>query len=284
MKKILLIFLVLIGLYWIFTNWVIIDWLPFGRSAQQANVTNEVELIEIDVSSLSTTIIPEDRDDIKAELTGQGKVRIDQSGNKITVTAKRKWFNFFSFGQEKLKIYLPEDYQDSMEITLGSGNLHFSGKSKNKPMNLTKLSIDIGSGNMKLNNLKVDHFEHDGSSGNVDITSLTTKTGEFDISSGSLDLEDYSGKLNADLSSGKLSVEMNKLVDDIEIEVSSGTVDLDLPDNASFTLNGKSSSGSITCDFPLNNQNNSNRSLSGTHGTGKHKIDLDVSSGNIRIY
>ncbi len=279
-----MIFFILIGLYWIFTNFINFDWLPFGRSEQQVAVTDEVGSIEIDVSSLSTTIIPEKRDDIKAELTGQGTVRVNRSGDRITITAKQKWFNFFSFGREELRIYLPEDYQDSMKINLGSGNIHFSGESKNNPMILDNLSIDIGSGNITLRNLKVDHFEHDGSSGNVDITSLTTKTGKFEISSGSLDLDDYSGKLQAELSSGELSVEMKKLVDDIDIEVSSGTVNLDLPDNASFTLNGKSSSGNISCNFPLTSENSNNHSLTGTHGTGKHKIDLDVSSGKIRIY
>lgn len=284
LKKIFVIFLILIGLYWIFTNWIHFDWLPFGRSEQQAAITDETDLIEIDVSSLSTTIIPEERDDLKAELTGRGTVRVDRSGDKITVTAKQKWFNFFSFGQNKLNIYIPEDFQEDIAIDLGSGNLDFSGKSKSKPMTLSSLTIDLGSGNVKLNNLKVNRFEHDGSSGNVNIKSLSTKTGDFEISSGSLDIEDYTGKLNAELSSGKLSVEMTKLVDDVTVEVSSGTVDLDLPDNASFNLNGKSSSGNISCDFPLTSESSNTRSLSGKHGSGKHNIELTVSSGNIRVH
>ncbi|NMD69668.1 DUF4097 domain-containing protein [Bacillus sp. DNRA2] len=284
MKKILVIFLILIGLYWVFTNWVEFDWLPFGRSEQKAAVTEQTDLIEINVSSLSTTIIPEERDDLKAELTGRGTVRVDRNGDKIIVTAKQKWFNFFSFGQDKLKIYIPKNYQESIAIDLGSGNLDFSGQSKRDPMTLANLAVDLGSGNMKLSNLEVKHFKHDGSSGNVNIQSLTTKTGDFEISSGSLNIEDYTGQLNAELSSGKLSIEMAKLVDDVNVEVSSGTVDLDLPENASFKLNGKSSSGNISCNFPLTSESSNTRSLSGKHGSGKHNIDLTVSSGNIRVH
>jgi lia operon protein LiaG len=284
MKKIFVIFLILIGLYWIFTNFIHTDWLPFGSQEQEIQVTDKIQKIKIDVSSLSTVIIPEERDNLKAELTGQGKVRVEDNGDEITVSVKRKWFDFFSFDRDKVTIYIPKDYKQAMEINLGSGSLNFSSDSPNKPMKLEQLVLDIGSGNVELSNMEIGELKQDVSSGNVKINSVTTKSGTFDISSGNLELRRYSGGINADLSSGRFFVQMDRLVDDVKIEVSSGKVDLNLPKDADFTLNGEVSSGNISCDFPLTTEGGNNKSIKGTYGSGKHKIDLSVSSGNIRIY
>lgn len=284
MKKILIIFLILIGLYLAFTNLIRFDWFPFGNHEQQATVTDKVDMINVDISSASTTIIPEERKDIKAELTGQGKVIVDHHGNEISISVKRKWFTFFSFSREKLTIYIPKDYEKRMEIHIGSGSLDFSGKSPEEPMKLTALIIDMSSGNLKLNNLDVQQYKHDLSSGNVKINSLTTRTGEFEISSGNMEILNYLGGIDAELSSGDLAIQMDKLTDDIEIEVSSGNVELDLPKRADFTLNGKASSGNITCNFPLTSNETSNKTIKGSHGSGKYNINLQVSSGDIRIH
>jgi lia operon protein LiaG len=77
---------------------------------------------------------------------------------------------------------------------------------------------------------------------------------------------------------------MAELTDDLNLNVSSGDLELDLPDNADFTLNGKTSSGDISCDFELKNKEENDDRLSGKHGNGKHEIKADVSSGDIVIF
>lgn len=289
MKKVLVIFIVLVGLYAVFNlinnNF---NWLPFGNSENQATVTDQIEKIEIDVTNVSTTIIPDNRNDIKAELEGKGKLIVDKNGDQINVEVKRtgfnwiSWFNFLN--KTKLTIYIPEDYDRNLAIELGAGNLNFSGQSKNQPMKLDELTLDIGSGNMKLKNLEVTQFKHDGSSGNVEVDSLITKNGSFDISSGSLDIKHYQGSFKADLSSGKLNLQIDKLKDSVDIDISSGKVEVDLPDKADFTLNGKVSSGNISSAFPIVSKDFNTKNIKGTHGSGKHPINLTVSSGTIHIY
>jgi lia operon protein LiaG len=285
MKKILIIFLILIGLYIVFINVMKFDWMPFGTQETQATVSDKINMIEINVASGNAAIIPEKRQNVKAVLTGKGTVSVAKSQDKITVTIKRKWFEWFSFStKDDLKIYVPEDYHKNLAIDMGSGNLAFSGPAKSQPFKLEKLTLDVSSGNMNLKNLDVNEFDHDGSSGNVEVDYLTTKTGTFDISSGSIDIKHYQGAIKADLSSGKLNLQMDKLVDSIDIDISSGKVDIDLPDDADFTLRGDTSSGNISCDFPLTTTGANSKSIKGTHGSGKHPINLDVSSGNISIY
>ncbi len=241
-------------------------------------------MIEMDISGVSTTIIPKQREDIQADLDGKGKLTVKRQGDKVNISVKQKWFGWLFHNKAKLNIYIPEDYDRNIVINQGSGNLSFSGHSKNQPMKLDELLLDVSSGNVKLKNISVQRFEHDSSSGNVDIDSLTAESGAFDIGSGNLKVRHYSGAIEADLSSGNLSMQMDELTGAVNIEVSSGGMDLNLPKGADFTLNGKTSSGNITCDFPLTNKKIEHKSIKGTHGSGEYPIDLNVSSGHINIY
>jgi lia operon protein LiaG len=283
MKKILILVLIITGAYIAFNQSSVNAWWSFGEKSTETRVTNRIDLIEIDVSGASTTIIPDNDNTVRAELEGKGNVMVKKSGDSIKVELKKKWLEGFAFfSQSKLTIYIPEDYDQDFSIEVGSGNLNFSGPSQNNPMELEKLSLDIGSGNVQLNNLVAKTFEHDGSSGNVQIDGLTTEKGSFDISSGNVNLRHYSGKLEADVSSGNLEVEIDELKGDIGIDISSGRAKLDLPKDADFTLNGEVTSGHVQSEFPLDTEEKN--SIQGKNGTGKYNIDLDVSSGNIVIH
>lgn len=258
-----------------------LSWLPFENHGQSAKVDDQIELIEVDVSSASTTMIPEDRHDIQAKLDGKGKVTVKEDGDKITIEMKRKWFNWFPFfNKSDLTIFVPEDYDEQMEIEIGSGNLTFDGKS----MDLKKLKLDVGSGNIRLNNIDAKTFEHDGSSGNVTIDSLKTNSSTFDLSSGNVNVKHFIGKMDADLSSGSFKIQMDQLMAPVKIGVSSGNVKLDLPNDADFILNGDVSSGKIDSDFDLKDVTDDKHHLNGTYGSGKYPINLNVSSGHINVY
>lgn len=258
----------------------------FGKSEADAKVTKNIDLVEIDASSIKTVILPEKRTDIKAELDGRGEVTVKKSGNSIQVKYKKAFFEGFSFFNNKsvLNIYIPEDFDRSMNIDVGSGYLVFEGKSNSKPMNLEELDIDLGSGKIDLKNLNIEEFRNDVSSGMLTIHSLKTKEGTIDVNSGIVKIRGYEGMLNADVSSGQLDVQMDKVTGNIEVEVSSGHLKLDLPDNADFTLNGKVSSGLIKSDIPLKDKIQDKNKISGQSGTGKYQVDVSVSSGLVNIY
>ncbi len=281
MKRIVILLLVITGLYIVFNQSIRFDGFAFsGSKDESAKISNNIDVIKVNVGGVSTTIIPEDRKDIRAVLTGKGKLMVTEVGNIVEVKTKTKWFNWFNFKEKRqLKIYIPEDYNKDMDINLGSGNLSFSGES----MKLDTLTLDIGSGNVDLRNLKLNQFKHDGSSGNVDIDTMATQKGTFDLSSGNLDIKHYTGALEADVSSGRLKIQMDKLTDTIDIDVSSGKVELDLPESADFALNGEVSSGKITSDFPLTTKGTDKKNINGTHGSGKYEINIDVSSGKVEI-
>jgi lia operon protein LiaG len=248
---------ILVGAFLLFLT--VPSWFTF--QSQEGKVTNQTELIEIDVSSANTTIIAEKRDDVKAELDGKGTVTVETKGNTIKVEYKRKWYQTFTFfNGPKLTIYLPEDYNRDMDIDLSSGNLHVKGPL----INIDQLSLDV-------------------SSGNINIESVSANSGTLDVSSGNIDVKHYIGALDVDVSSGNVSINIDQLTDDVKIDVSSGRASLNLPNDANFTLNGEVGSGGIFNSFPLKNKQETKQTLKGVQGTGEHSLDLSVSSGKIEI-
>ncbi|GAM14124.1 LiaG family protein [Mesobacillus selenatarsenatis] len=287
MKRILVIFLLITGAYIVWNYMFDGSGVNFAKAENAVKVTSQTENISIDISSVETMIVAEDRDDVRAELKGKGTVKVDKHGDEIEVAVKRKgffWFNWFEMDKTSLTVYIPEDYEKNMQIKLGSGEVVFKGDSIHSPMKLKNLAIEIGSGSMVLENLDVESLEHQSSSGEAEFNTVVAESGSFEVSSGSVHVKNYSGKLKADVSSGELEIQMKRLTDDVNLNVSSGDIELDLPDDADFTLNGKISSGDISSQFPLENKEASDNRLSGKHGSGKYEINADVSSGDIEIF
>lgn len=286
MKRILVIFLVITGAYIGWNYMFDGSGVNFAKAEDAVKVSNQTENIWIDISSVETVIVPEDRDDVRAELKGKGTLKVKRHGDEIEVSVKRKgffWFNWFEMDQTSLTVYIPEDYDKDMDIELGSGKIDFNGQSADKPMKLRNLALNIGSGRLTLENFDVENLESQSSSGEVEMNLIDAVSGSFDVSSGRLLVKNYSGKLDADVSSGELEIQIDQLLGDVSLDVSSGYIGLDLPENADFTLNGKISSGNISSNFQLQDKEQSDNRLRGKHGSGKFKIKADVSSGNINI-
>lgn len=258
MKKILLviaIFLLLLSLIFIGPGW-------FFSKVQRAEVTNKINSIELDVKGVNTKIISKNQNDIEAKVKGKGFITLSQKGDAIEIEYHRRWFEFLNFfGRTELTVTIPENYNRHLELDVDSGNIYFQSA---KAMVLNSLELDV-------------------SSGNIHLKSLKAKKAIIDVSSGNVNLERFSGHLEADVSSGNLTVQLDELIGDIEAEVSSGRIVLDLPEDSDFTLNGAVSSGHIHTRFPLINEKRDEHRLQGTYGSGKYRIHLEVSSGIIDI-
>lgn len=285
MKKVLIIFFVIIGFVIAFNTIRDHSWLPFVGEKSEAEVTDKIDNIELDVKAAKVEIIVDDRDTVKAKLDGRGKISVDRSGDSITVDYSQPFFRFFSFfNTPELKVYIPKDYEEDIYIDMGSGNLTFSGDRDGYYKVLNELAIDLGSGNVKLENLSVSRLSLKASSGNVTAKTLKTDKSSIDISSGRVQLEDFIGELKVDLSSGKFDAELEELIAPIDVSVSSGTVTLDVPEDSDFTLKSKVSSGSVSFDdFPMEVVKQDSKKFEGKYGKGTHEINIDVSSGSAKI-
>ncbi|MEI2666446.1 LiaG family protein [Rossellomorea sp. LJF3] len=256
-----------------------------SQSGERIEVTNKIKHIDLDLENSDTKIIPSDKSEVQVDIEGKGTMTLAGNGDTIDVAVKHKWYEWIGFNRKSnVTVYIPKEYKNSMEIDIGSGNFVMAGGSHSKKWKLDELSIDMGSGNMELENIETNVFEHDGSSGDLVVNSFTTKDGKVEISSGDVELSNFEGPLEGDLSSGELTVTMDSLKGDMTFDVSSGGVKLDLPEKASFKLKGQASSGDISCNLPLKDQKIENGDISGVAGSGQYTIDVSVSSGNVDIY
>lgn len=281
MKRILLIFIVLVASYLLFTN---ISRAVIGTKEKSVAVDPSTQNITIDVAGVSTEIIPENRNNVSAELHGKGTVRLTHIGDTIRISYKRGWLTgdwFTFFDNTKLKISIPKSYNRDLHLAIGSGNVNFKPHS---PMKLDTLTVDVGSGNINLQNLQTNHYKHLVASGNTEIDTLTAKDGVFHISSGNVHLTHYTGKMTADLASGIFRAQLDHLSDNVKVNVASGIVQLDLPKKSDFTLKGSIVSGRINNNFALNDSKQDSKTIEGTYGTGKYLVDLHAISGLIKVY
>ncbi|WP_273130970.1 DUF4097 family beta strand repeat-containing protein [Bacillus weihaiensis] len=257
------------------------SWPVFGEQETEAKLSEAIDLIDIDISGASTTILPTKQDSLSVELDGKGKVSLEEDKDSIKIEFKDdRWFNFLHlFGKSHLTIYLPEEYHNDLSLEIGSGSV----KMNESEVELKTLEVEVSSGHIELAHLKADTFHVAGSSGNIQVDNVATEMGTIKMKSGNVDVKDYSGGLIADLSSGKLEVEFTSLTDDIELGVKSGYALLDLPQHANFTIDADIGSGTITTNFNLKDSEEDKHSFWGTHGTGEHEIKVDVSSGKVKI-
>lgn len=266
-------------------------WYSSDTPHNQSAILRNIHEIEVDADATSINIIPEeDRHKLMVNLHGGGSENVDltieRADNVLEINVDHSWCEWFSFGEEMiLDVYVPENYNQNIAVDLGSGNLNFHGASKNDPMVLNKLEVDMSSGNADLKYLQLHQIVYDGSSGNFEARWLTAKQSLFDISSGNIELSHYTGPLDAELSSGRFKAQIEQLKAPIDIEASSGIISLDLPDGADFTYRGNVSSGMIRNDYPLQNKRVDDANVvKGSHGTGEYPINLEVSSGIINLY
>jgi lia operon protein LiaG len=282
MKKIILLFLVITGLYLAFTSFSHFSWPGLGTNGKEKASAQRVTQIEVNVSGVETTIIQEERDTVEAILDGKGEVSVKKKGSTIKIDYKRKWPQWFGgFEKTELSIYIPLNYDKDLDINLGSGGFEFAG---NEPIKLRDVSLDMSSGDIMLGDLQVREFELNGASGELFISSLNAGEADLEISSGSTVIDSLEGRLEAGIASGELDIRMKKLTAPIALDVSSGDVQLDLPDNASFTLDAHYSSGDIRTDFTMDEKEVKDSRIIGTNKEGAHEIKIDVSSGDVRIF
>lgn len=259
MQKRSILIVILIGVF------VLLFAVPSWLSSEQqtAKVTNNIKLIKIDAAGINTVIIPRKQNHIEAELEGKGSVKVKKHGDSIWVEYERKWFQPFSFfNRNKLTLYVPESYDRDMGIEVDSGNIIFDGQANT--LHINHLSLEVGSGN-------------------IEMESVSAAEAVVDVHSGNVNVKRYTGQLDADVSSGNVTIQFDRLKDSVQANVSSGHLTLKLPKTADFTLKGDFSSGNITSNFPLKNKVETKNELKGVHGSGENSLDLNVSSGKIEV-
>ena len=266
----------------------------FSRYTVAANDTKVsdaagIKEVIIDLSSAKLNIIPEEREDIKAVLSGSifstsevivPELTLSKSSGRINIGMKSQNTYWGPTNINlKVDIFLPKSYIESLTIDISSGDINLQEK-----MTLKNVSLSLSSGDITIKDLTCDKFEVETSSGSLKADSLSTLATKLQASSGDIDLKNFSGDIDGKVSSGEISVKYNTFNNNVNLQASSGSINLALPENAEFYIDANCSSGDIDCKFPVTTTGSQREnSLKGTVKSDTNKVVLNTLSGDINI-
>jgi len=165
-----------------------------------------------------------------------------------------------------------------------TGNIRINGKSSDVHIDALKGDLDIrtSSGDGKIDGVKGSVIM-EASSGDSRIYNID---GDLDVhtSSGDIYADGVSGSLRAESSSGDIRLSaLSAAEGDFDIESVSGDVTMEISPEFSGRLSLRSSSGDINSRLAADIQSLSDSRLAGNIGNGKGRLNVNTSSGDIRI-
>jgi len=167
---------------------------------------------------------------------------------------------------------------DSVELKASSGTVSVENWTVGKAV------IESSSGSLKLHTLTVrGSLDLNASSGTITGDEIEASSINAAASSGNIKLIAVSGSAALKSSSGSIDIEFRKPGELIDINATSGRIEVALPAGTDFMLEARASSGDIRSDFPvaISGSINDNR-LEGQAGSGGSRtVTLQSSSGNI---
>lgn len=177
-----------------------------------------------------------------------------------------------------LDIYIPENYKNSLQIKTTSGDAVIGD------LQLDKFGFDTTSGDAKINSLTVNETKFEGTSGELNIKSLLSTKNEFNTTSGDTAIENITGDILGESVSGSFKFDYKDFDNNINIDTTSGDVELKLPKKSEFKLDFDSTSGDLKNDFPITVSGEADKhEIKGTVGNGNKIIKINTTSGNATI-
>lgn len=287
--------------------------LPFGpyfseESSTVAQGTKQTEF-EADVQGIQSIYLDFVSEEISVVSTNDSKIRVEESssrplkdnemmrcsanGGSFIATSglhNSNWFNWTSFADVRVTLYIPAAYKNNVALHSVSGTIDA------KDFSAAELKLDTTSGTINAGNIQA--------SGNASASSVSGEITLRDVSAGSTDMHETSGtisvsggnlgKVSAHSTSGEITLDAQQIdsVDagstsgsvrvssesmptNIKVGTVSGSVTLELPENDGFTLRTSSVSGSVSNDFAT------------AHGVykngGQNNIEVGTTSGSITL-
>ncbi|CUB20412.1 LiaG family protein [Bacillus spizizenii] len=255
-----------------------------GTEADSASASpRDIDSVVIESDNKDVQIIAEERNDISAGISGDsGKLFVTENRRKLELTTKEKEFQFLNgFNRSSLIVRIPYEYKGHLTVRTSSGDVSVDG---NHHLVLSGLNAVSASGNMRVTDVRLKDLKVKGSSGDVTISNTISKTTGIDLASGDANLADVSGSLDVRMTSGNLDAASKKVTGPLSVTLTSGDADLSLPQNGSFTVNAKSTSGEVSSPYSFaDTAHKEHHQITGLQGSGRHQIDIKTDSGDLTI-
>ena len=231
-----------------------------GINTENQVITEEMSTTNLEYENINTLDIDipfsslkiKNSEELKIE-TNNTNINCTQNNETIRIDEKEhNWFQRNNVGE--LIIYIPNDLEfDRVKINTGAGKIDI------EKITTKKLSLEIGAGETKIEELNVtDEAKIDGGAGKVTILSGKINNLDLDMGVGSSEVNsELKGDSDIDAGIGELKINVNAPKEDYNIKVSKGI--------GNITIDGKTVSDDTT------------------YGDGENDIRIDGGIGNIKI-
>lgn len=152
-----------------------------------------------------------------------------------------------------LEVFIPKVYKGNINTSTTSSDIYM------KDIDAGKFSITSTSGNLELENIQGEIY-------NINTTS------------GHIELEDLIGEILISTTSGDISLDIDNGSDNMEFNTVSGNIELQLGKEASYIIDGKTTSGDFISKMDMNIKENSRNTFKATIGSGDNSIKLHTVS------
>lgn len=199
--------------------------------------------------------------------TGSGNQRIEGLRNSINIGTGSGSIVVFNIGSD-------------VNANTGSGNIEVDSVTG-------KIDLRTGSGSIRANRI-AGSVKAGAGSGNITVEQESTEQGaildaEAHTGSGSVDVSGVTGFLRASTGSGRINAN-GRPGADWNINTSSGSISLIIPQDVSFDLNAITHSGRINVDHPITVKGSMEKGmLQGKIRGGGRLVTVQTSSGSITI-
>ena len=249
------------------------------------------EISEIEVSLVNTdlNIIPTTKGEIIVHFYGEVSTNIKRNipelvayktGDKLfveTLTSKDIIVFGINIDRTTMDIYIPEIILEEFKINVVSGNVII------QEIETAQLNIKTVSGDIKIEELIAENTWASSTSGDIIVNDYT---GDMDADSTSGDIRLTDGRENEDVYASTVSGDIlieQEAVSDMKLGSTSGDVRVKVPEDSQFYLDISTVTGDIKQDFSIKVFSSGRRDLEGEVGNGDERIMISTVSGDVTI-
>ena len=204
-----------------------------------------------------------------------------RTGDAIDIHIERKPERGHFWNDLSLEVIIPRRYAGRLTVTSVSADIRMADH------RYAGLSLTTTSGDMHLGTLSMGDFGMHTTSGELRAAAVTASHADLSSVSGDIEIKSLSGDTSVHTTSGEVRLAFTAVPTQLQVSSTSGSVMLRLPSHAGFTLDARSTSGDISCAFPITISTSSgaggHHALAGIVGTGVNAITARTVSGDIRI-
>jgi lia operon protein LiaG len=267
----------------------------------------------ISVESSSTDVSIREaagQDDIKVALTGKVskklkddyKLKVSEDDGTLHVGLEVK--NMFRMGvviirDVKIEVLLPKKEYEELAVQVLSGDIKAEGIQSKDAIFETKsgdvalkgmeagsqMEIQVASGDVRVEDSNAKELKIKAASGDVSIDGSAAETADLYTASGDIEINQLSGDIVANITSGDLNISNDQLAGSITAETASGDVNISFkeePSDIMLDFKATSGEGKVLLDGFLFEEKEEDRII-GKIGSGEHVVKVHTASGDFNL-